>query len=254
MDIGVVDVSVEKLRKKNLSNLLKLLWHVFRMLLISYKYRFCALVGGWIDKEGWLEYRTSSLYGRALLAYMGHEVEVEGLELLEGLQGNYVVAANHASYLDWPVLLAYFPTHLRFIAKKELTHIPALGSYLAKRGILVKRVASKATFAKIEHGITDSDPTPILIFPEGTRSEDGQPKKFKRGGLVLFCKYNWPIVPVTITGTHEHLPRDAMMFKPGGKFRMIVGKPLYRKDFDSDDAIIGAVQERVHLAFHEVTA
>jgi len=56
-------VSVEKLRKKNLSNLLKLLWHVFRMLLISYKYRFCALVGGWIDKEGCLEYRTSSLYG-----------------------------------------------------------------------------------------------------------------------------------------------------------------------------------------------
>ncbi|MDH3747397.1 MAG: 1-acyl-sn-glycerol-3-phosphate acyltransferase [Gammaproteobacteria bacterium] len=247
-------MSVEQLRKKSLGNLLKLPWHVFRMLLISYKYRFCALVGGWIDKEGWLEYRTSSLYGRALLAYMGHEVEVKGLEHLDGLEGNYVVAANHASYLDWPLLLAYFPTHLRFIAKKELTHIPALGSYAAKRGILIDRGGSKAAFAKIEQGITDSDPTPILIFPEGTRSADGQPRKFKRGGLALFCKYDWPIVPVTITGTHEYLPRDAVMFKSGGHFTMIVSKPLYRKDFNSDDALIGAVQERVHQIFHEVAA
>ena len=239
------------MRKKSLGNLVKITWHTFRMLSISYKYRFCALVGGWIDKEGWLEYRTSSLYGRALLTYMDHEVEVKGLELIKDLEGKYAVAANHASYLDRPVLLGYFPTNLRFIAKKELTHIPALGSYLAKRGILIDRGGHKATLNRIEQSIIDSDPTPILIFPEGTRSEDGQPRKFKRGGLALFYKYNWPIVPVSIIGTHEYLPRDARMFKTGGKFRMIVGAPLYRKDFDSDDAFTGAVQKRVHQNFHK---
>jgi 1-acyl-sn-glycerol-3-phosphate acyltransferase len=179
---------------------------------------------------------------------------VKGLEHLEGLDGNYGVAANHASYLDWPLLLAFFPTNLRFIAKRELRHIPALGSYVAKRGILIDRGGRKATFAKIEQAINDSDPTPILIFPEGTRSEDGQPRKFKRGGLMLFCKYNWPIVPVTINGTYAYLPRNAVMFKPGGQFRMIVGKPLYRQDFETDDAFIAAVQERVHQAFQMVAS
>ena len=226
------------------------MWLAVRMVLISYKYRFCAVVAGWIDKEGWLEYRISSLYGRALLTYFDHEVEVQGLDLLEGLDGSYAVAANHASYLDWPLLLGYFPTNLRIIAKKELIYIPALGSYLKKRGILIDRSGSKATLAKIEQGIVDSEPTPILIFPEGTRSEDGQPRRFKRGGLVLFCKHNWPIVPVTIIGTHEYLPRDALTVRRGGKFKMIVGKPHYRKDFDSDDELIRALQEHIHQAFH----
>jgi 1-acyl-sn-glycerol-3-phosphate acyltransferase len=65
----------------------------------------------------------------------------------------------------------------------------------------------------------------VVVFPEGTRSPDGRPLPFKRGGFLLAIKTKKPIVPVTIDGSGRILPKGAWGIR-GGKIKVTVGKPL----------------------------
>jgi 1-acyl-sn-glycerol-3-phosphate acyltransferase len=207
-------------------------------------------MGNWIDdEEGEIEYRVGTLYGRAILKYMHHTVEVLGAENLQDLNEYHCVASNHASYLDWAMLFGYYPGSLRFIAKKELTHMPVIGSHLARRGVLIDRKGKRSAIDAIENAIKDDDQVPILIFPEGTRSNDGVPKRFKKGGLGLFAKNGVTVVPITVTGTFAYFPREAMAFNTGGHFKLIIGKPIRRRSFGSDDEMIAEVERVVHSTF-----
>lgn len=222
------------------------------LVLITFKYHWYVLLSSWIDKEGVMEYRLGKLFAREILKRTGQEVEVVGAENVKDHE-YFAVASNHASYLDFAVLLAFFPTPLRFIAKKELRRIPVIGKHLVSRGVVIDRKDRRSAFDSITAAIDDKNPIPILIFPEGTRSADGKPRPFKRGGLFLFAKSNVPIVPVTIINSAAHLPRGAINYLPGGKLKMVISPAVELKNFSNarnpEEAMIDAIEQAVNRNF-----
>lgn len=244
----VESAEIEALRRRSLSNYLVCFWQVVRLLAISFYYHFFVVLNNLIDQDGILEHRVGKLYARRILRRMKHKVIVEGERNIEGLD-YFAVASSHASYLDFALLLAYFPTILRFIAKRELRFVPVIGSHLMKRGIVIDRSDHRHAMEVIEAAVVDDNKIPILIFPEGTRSDDGVPKRFKRGGLSLLVKHRVPIVPVTIINTHNYLPKGALRYRKGGTIKLIIGKPLRREDFADDTAMLDAIERTIHETF-----
>ncbi|NMC69091.1 MAG: 1-acyl-sn-glycerol-3-phosphate acyltransferase [Myxococcales bacterium] len=195
-----------------------------------------------IDPAGDIEQLIGRILARRILEHLGCPVRTEGLEHVAGLT-RYGVASTHASYLDWAVLLGYFPAPLRFVAKRELVHVPVIGNYLRLRGILIDRSRGEDARAAIARAAREDIPWPILIFPEGTRSRDGSIGKFKPGGLRLLVEAGRPIVPVRIRGTYEALSRHDRAVRPR-PLEMLVGAPV-PPDFGGVEAVLAEVERRV---------
>ena len=83
----------------------------------------------------------------------------------------------------------------------------------------------------------------MLLFPEGTRSRDGQLQAFKKGGFHMAIDAGVPIVPVAIKGTYELMPRKSLRVKPG-RVRVIFGQPIPTAGLAAEDR--NALLERVH--------
>jgi len=183
------------------------------------------------DRKGKVTHYLSKIFGGVILFIAGVKVITEGIELLDKNE-NYIFISNHASYFDIPILMKAIPNNVRFIYKDTLTKIPVLGwgMYLGgyipiNRDNVREAMKSLKTAAKkIEKGIS------VVIFPEGTRSEDGKPGEFKRGMFVLADEAKVSLVPVTITGSDKILPRNKFEIK-SGTVKVVFNQPMeYRKD------------------------
>ena len=206
-------------------------------------YHLFKLLGNIVDaEEGIIEHRVSQLLARALLRNLDFQVEVTGADHAFGLQ-HYCLVCTHASHLDWAVLLGYFPSPLRFVAKRELISVPVVGSYLRLRGILIDRSKGDTARKAIQRAARDDSPFPILLFPEGTRSPDGEIKTFKPGGLRIMAEEGLTMVPVRITGTFDAFPRHARRVAPGGTLRLLVGEPV--EPHDEPEWAIQEIERRV---------
>lgn len=139
----------------------------------------------------------------------------------------YVFMANHASSLDiWAAFVA-IPRRLRMIAKKQLGRIPLFGwAMRAGRFIFIDRqnaVAARRSIDVAGERIRKGDS--VLIFPEGTRTRDGNLGPFKKGGFHLAVRAGVPIVPVAFIGTRELMPRGSFLLR-GGQVTAILGEPI----------------------------
>src|SRR5262249_45072263 len=159
------------------------------LLLITFFYQLRI----WCRRNDEAEYHLGTSYGRTVLRWLGYRVQVQGQ--LHPEPRRFAIASNHASYLDFAVLLGYLPTPIRFIAKRELTKLPVIGGHLARRGVLIDRKNRAEALPIIEKAVDQHPNIPILIFPEGTRSADGLLKPFKRGGLAVLIARGLDIVP-----------------------------------------------------------
>jgi 1-acyl-sn-glycerol-3-phosphate acyltransferase len=211
-------------------------WQVSRLSAISFRYHVLRVVGTARDRQGGTkDQRAAQGLGRALIRYMGLEVEVLGAENLDGLS-DYTVASNHASYIDWAFILGHFPVPPRFVAKAELRRVPVVGSYLAVRGIMIDRQAGEASQRRIRDAARADSPWPLLIFPEGTRSHDGRIKPFKRAGLRILAEADKPIVPLTLVGTYEVFAPRARTIDRGRTVRMVIGAPIDPREVGREEA------------------
>jgi 1-acyl-sn-glycerol-3-phosphate acyltransferase len=128
-----------------------------------------------------------------------------------------VFMSNHESWLDIPALIAAIPIQVRFLAKKSLFSWPAFGWAIAAMGFIPvdrenRRTAIKSfeeAAARIRAGRS------VLIFPEETRSIDGNLLPFQRGGFLIALKAGIPIVPVGLDGPRRCLPKHSYLLRPG---------------------------------------
>ena len=185
-----------------------------------------SLVASLFDSSGRSQHRIARAWGRMLLAISGVRVRVEGLENIVA-EGSYVIAPNHLSYMDTPVLLAHIPVQFRFLAKQSLNVVPFIGYHLKRAGhIAVPRddargsVRTLAVAARVirERGVS------VLVFPEGGRSP-GALEEFKEGAAYIAIKAGVPAVPVGIVGTREILPMDSLL-PLRGPVTLRVGEPI----------------------------
>jgi 1-acyl-sn-glycerol-3-phosphate acyltransferase len=179
------------------------------------------------NKEGrWVHRYCAVPWAKTILFICGVRVEVRGLENVKA-NSPRIYMSNHQSYFDIFTLLAGLPVDFKFILKQELMKIPLLGwAMKGARYISIDRedgrkaiISMNKAAERIRNGAS------VLIFPEGTRSEDGVVGEFKKGGFLLALKSGCDIVPVAIDGSRNIVPKGSRKVNKGTIF-FNIGKPI----------------------------
>ena len=144
-------------------------------------------------------------------------------------KGAYILASNHISNLDPPILGISTPRRLHFMAKIELFKHPLVGWWLKKLWAFpIKR--GEGDFGALKKALKLlKEGYPVLLFPEGTRRLDGKPLPPQAGAGLLSIKSQVPIVPVYIKGSDAVMPPGAKFFKRS-HVTVTYGKPFDVKD------------------------
>lgn len=164
---------------------------------------------------------------------LGIRLEVSGIERIEKRKA-YIFMSNHLSIIDGPLLFMLIPQSLRVILKKEAFRIPIIAQAMRQAGLIpVDRKRLKGGKASIDRAsrMIREKGFSFLIFPEGTRSRDGELQPFKRGGVFLALNSQVDIFPVTIKGTYEMMPKGSFFIKKG-KVRVAFHPPVSVEGFD----------------------
>jgi 1-acyl-sn-glycerol-3-phosphate acyltransferase len=181
---------------------------------------------------------------RTLARLCGVRVQVHGLEHLK--DEPYVFVANHQSHFDVAALLGFLPGQNRFAAKKELFKEPILGLILRTMGMVP--VDRDDTLASIEQlGRLRADGHSIVIFPEGTRSSDGQLLPFKKGAFVAAIRLGIPLVPVVCKGTAEIMPKGQYLSIVPGEVHIVVLEPISTRGmtYEDRDDLLAKARSRI---------
>jgi len=185
-----------------------------------------ALPGGIRDRSGrrlhWFSRTWSWLIMKTILS----PVTVIGLDKIDTTKP-HVYAVNHASALDIPVVYVYLPFQFRIAFKKELLAYPVVGWQLRRSGqICIDQQNPSRSIGSIRAALKGlKDGLPLVIFPEGGRTPDGEIKPFLPGAFFLAIKAQVDIVPVALVGTYELLPMDTYHIKCR-PLEMRVGEPI----------------------------
>jgi 1-acyl-sn-glycerol-3-phosphate acyltransferase len=168
-----------------------------------------------------------TIWSPGILFIASAKIEVTGLENIENSK-TYIVAANHSSYLDIPIAFNALPLNLHFIAKKELKKVPFLGWYMmATDMIFINRGNNKEASQSLKDAAKlIQDGKTVLIFPEGTVSEDGHIKRFKKGGFHLALEAGVEVLPMSIKGADEVWPTNSNTKFKKGTVKVNIGRPI----------------------------
>jgi 1-acyl-sn-glycerol-3-phosphate acyltransferase len=194
----------------------------------------------------WIQ-RGQRFWARGCLRAWNVRVEIDWPDDVDRT-GPYIVMANHASYIDVPLLFMSLPFVPGFVAKQELGKVPVLAMALRAGGhVLLDRAdgnsalrALRTAASKIRQGQT------LAIFPEGTRGNGQVLSPFKKGGFVLAKSARVAIVPVGIRGSHEVLARGAFL-PQAGLVRVTAGRPIVSEEIRSlsADALLARVRAEI---------
>ena len=202
-----------------------------------------ALPGGLFDRSGrrlhWFSRAWSWLIMKTILS----PVKVTGLDRIDTSK-THVYAVTHASAMDIPFLYVHLPFQFRIVFKKELLSYPIVGWQLKRSGqVCIDQQKPTNSIAAIRSAVKSlKSGMPLVIFPEGGRTPDGEIKPFLPGAFFLAIKAQVDIVPVALVGTYELLPMDTYHIKCR-PLEMRVGDPISTAGLTMRD--LEAVSEKV---------
>jgi 1-acyl-sn-glycerol-3-phosphate acyltransferase len=187
---------------------------------------FLALFGG---SPRIVHFYCAVPWAKAILKVCGVGVEMRGSEPIHGKVPR-IYMANHCSYFDVFALLSALPVDFKFVVKQELMTIPIFGHAMKRAGYIgiERKDPRKALKSMHEAAERIRGGASVLIFPEGTRSEDGKLQPFKPGGFHLALRSGCDIVPVTITGSHRVAPKGSRTIRKG-TIGLTLGEPIRLK-------------------------
>lgn len=211
-----------------------------------------ALPGGLFDRNGrrlhWFSYVWSWLIMKTIFS----PVKVTGLEKIDTSKP-HVYAVNHASALDIPVLYVNLPFQFRIAFKKELLAYPVVGWQLKRSGqICIDQQNPSRSISSIRAALKGiKEGLPLVIFPEGGRTPDGEIKPFLPGAFFLAIKAQVDIVPIALVGTYELLPMNTYDIKCR-PLEMRVGEPISTAGMAGKDleALSATVQRSVEDLYY----
>jgi 1-acyl-sn-glycerol-3-phosphate acyltransferase len=206
---------------------------------------FAVLLGfpwTYITRDVSLLYRMSMWGAWTGVRLAGVKIEPVGLDKLDPSR-TYIFMSNHTSNLDPPILLPLIPRRTSVMAKKELFSYPLLGETMrigslvpVDRGNRDAGIAAvRAAAEVIRQGIN------MTIYVEGKRSFDGKLLPFKKGPFYLAVECGVPVVPVTIVGTHEIMPKARFQISPGTA-KIIFHDPIEPSQFGSRECLMERVR------------
>ncbi len=203
-----------------------------------------ALVTGNVMPLYWVANRLASLGVRLA----GVKIEVRGSEHFQPGR-NYIFMSNHVSNLDAPVLIPSIPGRCSVLVKKELFRIPILGTGMKVTELVpVDRRDREAAIESVNaairvlrHGLH------MVVFPEGTRSNDGRLLPFKKGPFHLAIDSGVSIIPVTLLGTFEAWPKTRFALLPGTA-TVVFHPPVDPHSYPDRDLLMKAVSDTIASA------
>jgi len=176
-------------------------------------------------------HRIANLWAKILLMITNTKVEVIGKENIP-LNRPQIFMANHQSDFDILIALGHLPGQFRWIAKKELFNIPIFGAAMKNAGYIEidRNNRERAMQSLDEAALRIREGKSVITFPEGTRSRDGEIKPFKQGTFHLAIKSGVPIVPISIVGSGQIMPKRSLKVTPG-RVKLIIDKPIEVKGY-----------------------
>jgi len=182
---------------------------------LTFLFAASAIVWTLLDRSGRAYAFHSRLWARLSLAIAGARVTLRGTEHLP--DGPVIFMSNHQSNFDILALEASMPRRIYWIAKKELFDIPIFGPSMRRGGYIpLDRSDGRKALKSMENAASIiRTGKSVVMFPEGTRSKDGNLLPFKRGGFLLALRAGVPVMPVTINGSGR--------INPAGRIRLYRG-------------------------------
>ncbi len=167
-----------------------------------------------------------------ILFCAGVHVKVIGIENLNGLENGFLTVSNHQSYYDIPAASVVFNDRgLSFVAKESIKKVPFISQYMQIMNCLfLNRTSVKAGMKMIKDGnnLLKSGVN-LIVFPEGTRTRNGEFLGFKAGSLKLATRVGAPIVPISISNSFKINPSSLVM--KSGTITITINKPLFSDDY-----------------------
>jgi 1-acyl-sn-glycerol-3-phosphate acyltransferase len=214
-----------------------------------------SLICSLFDRNGRIQHNFARLWSRFIMKTILSPVKVTGLD-----DGNFdnpkprVYAVTHASALDIPILYVNFPFQFRIIFKSELLAYPFIGWHLKRSGqVCINQQNPAASIGSIKSALRSlRSGMPLVIFPEGGRTRDGQIQPFLPGAFFLAIKAQADIVPIALVGTFDLLPMNTYHIKCQ-PLEMRVGQPISTagltvQDTDDVSAKVKSAIEALHSA------
>ena len=169
-------------------------------------------------------------------------------------RGPAVLAANHQSLGDILVLFGLFRP-FKWVSKASVFKVPFLGWNMWLNGYVGLVRGDKDSIARMMEECRQwlKRGVPVLLFPEGTRSNDGEVKAFKDGAFRLACECNVPLIPIALTGTADTLPKHGYKVSLRSDCRVRVLDPIQPADFgNSVEALREETRARIIAAKAEL--
>ena len=207
-----------------------------------------SLLSSVFDRSGNVQHGFARLWSKMILSTIGAAVTVQGLEKIDtGKAHVYVV--NHLSALDIPVLYVHLPFQFRILAKRELFRYPFMGWHLRRSGQIPVDLENPRASIRSLHRAVDAirNNMPLVVFPEGGRSEDGRLQPFMGGAFFAAIKAGVDIVPMAIVGTYDMLKMNTWHIKPRPVL-LLVGDPIATSGMNVRDADTLTAQAREVIA------
>lgn len=196
------------------------------------------------------------MFARGMAWFCHVPFTLEGWEQLpadirEGRQ-SVIFMSNHESQMDPPILVAALPVPAVYIAKKELKYVPFIGwAGWAAGVIFIDRRDRERAIRSIRDAATQiRGGKNVVIFPEGTRSRNGEMLPFKKGGFALAQEAGVPIVPMATVGGFQVLPAGSTRIRPG-RYALLVGEPVRPADHPDREALMQEVRRRIETLVAE---
>jgi 1-acyl-sn-glycerol-3-phosphate acyltransferase len=192
-----------------------------------------SIVVSWFGNRERVLHGFAQVWTKCIMATIASPVKVIGLDKIDTTK-THVYAVTHASALDIPVLYANLPFQFRIVFKKELLSYPLIGGHLRRSGqVCINQQNPTRSIADIRSAVKSLKAgMPLVIFPEGGRTPDGEIKPFLPGAFYLAIKAQVDIVPIALVGTFELLPMNTYHIK-SRPLEMRVGQPISTAGYGS---------------------
>lgn len=185
-----------------------------------------SLACSFFDRSGRIQHKLARAWSWLIMKTILSPVRVSGMDKIDTSKP-HLYAVTHASALDIPILYVHLPFQFRIIFKSELLSYPFIGWHLKRSGqVCINQQHPTTSVGAIKSALKSlRNGMPLVIFPEGGRTQDGQLQPFLPGAFFLAIKAQADIVPVALVGTFDLLPMNTYHIKCQ-PLEMHVGEPI----------------------------
>lgn len=212
-----------------------IIWTAFAVAIITTIIAPPLIISSLFDKTGGSPYWFMRMWARMVSRSMGLTCSIYGADkIVPGT--SYILTPNHQGNADILALVTTLPLRFRWVIKRELLKIPMFGWALGATGaISLNRSDRQQSVRSLKDGVSKlAGGWSVLIYPEGTRTSDGNLQPFKKGAFMMAVQTGIPILPVTCNGAFKVLPKKTIVIRPG-HVTLTVGDPIATEGLTEKD-------------------